>query len=49
VPILAYSKKHENAQMLPLADTIADIGATIADNFQTNQPKYGKSFLSILQ
>lgn len=44
VPILAYSKKHKKAQMLPLADTFADIGATIADNFQTNKPKYGKSF-----
>ncbi|MFD0132141.1 phosphopentomutase, partial [Bacillus subtilis] len=49
VPILAYSKKHKKAQMLPLADTFADIGATIADNFQTNKPKYGKSFLSLLQ
>lgn len=49
VPILAYSKKHMKAQMLPLADTFADIGATIADNFQTNKPKYGKSFLSLLQ
>ncbi|MEG7333138.1 phosphopentomutase [Bacillus sp. 0102A] len=49
VPILAYSKKHKNVQMLPLADTFADIGATIADNFQVNKPKYGKSFLSSLQ
>lgn len=30
--------------MPPLADTFADIGATIADNFQTTKPKYGKAF-----
>ncbi|KAA6454942.1 phosphopentomutase [Bacillus atrophaeus] len=49
VPLLVYSKKHQKAQKLPLADTFADIGATIADNFYTKKPKYGKSFLSLLQ
>ncbi|MDL5141998.1 phosphopentomutase [Bacillus atrophaeus] len=49
VPLLLYSKKHQKAQKLPLADTFADIGATIADNFHTKKPKYGKSFLSLLQ
>ncbi|MCY7780443.1 phosphopentomutase [Bacillus haynesii] len=49
VPLLVYSKKHEKPGALPLADTFADIGATIADNFKTNMPKYGKSFLSLLK
>ncbi|MCY8518222.1 phosphopentomutase [Bacillus atrophaeus] len=49
VPLLVYSKKHQKAQKLPLADTFADIGATIADNFHTKKPKYGNSFLSLLQ
>lgn len=49
VPLLVYSKKHKQAERLPLADTFADIGATIADNFKTEKPKYGKSFLSRLQ
>lgn len=49
VPLLVYSKKHKHTEQLPLADTFADIGATIADNFKTEKPEYGKSFLSRLQ
>jgi phosphopentomutase len=30
---------------LPLRETFADVGATIADNFGVKLPRYGKSFL----
>ena len=30
-------------------DTFADIGATIADNFEVDSPSIGKSYLDILK
>lgn len=44
VPLLVYNK-NEPGKELPLRETFADIGATVADNFQVKMPKYGKSFL----
>lgn len=44
VPLLVYSKNVPGKE-LPLRETFADIGATVADNFQVKMPKYGKSFL----
>ena len=49
VPLIAYSKKHQEANELPTAKTFADLGATVADNFKSTLPKYGTSFLSKLK
>lgn len=48
VPLLAYSKKVEEGRNLNIRKTFADIGATIADNFEVQLPKYGESFLKDL-
>ncbi|TYS68318.1 phosphopentomutase [Sutcliffiella horikoshii] len=48
VPLLAYSPKHKEGKQLDIRKTFADIGATIADNFNTRMPKHGKSFLQDL-
>ncbi len=48
VPLLVYSKKI-NKGNLGLRSTFADIGATIADNFNVELPHIGKSFLSELK
>lgn len=48
VPLLIYSKKIQNGLQLPIRHTFADIGATIAENFQVNMPAYGTSFLQEL-
>jgi len=49
VPVLAYSKRLKDSGKLPENDTFADIGATIADNFDVVMPKYGESFLHLLK
>lgn len=50
VPLLVYSKKFENdGQKLPLRETFADLGATVAENFDVKMPEYGKSFLNDLK
>lgn len=46
VPLLVYSKKMNGGSELPIRETFADIGATIADNFKVTMPKHGTSFLS---
>jgi phosphopentomutase len=46
VPLLAYSKRFNGGEELPVRETFADIGATVADNFNVTMPKFGKSFLS---
>ncbi|MDX8359740.1 MULTISPECIES: phosphopentomutase [Bacillaceae] len=46
VPLLAYSPSMKEGNQLSIRETFADIGATIAHNFDINMPKYGKSFLS---
>ncbi len=48
VPLLIYSKSIRTGIDLGIRDTFADVGATIADNFNINMPKYGKSFLNEL-
>ncbi|GEL76095.1 phosphopentomutase [Tenuibacillus multivorans] len=45
VPLLVYHNDIQKGQELSLRDTFADIGATIADNFNVTSPQYGKSFL----
>ncbi|ALS78345.1 phosphopentomutase [Planococcus kocurii] len=48
VPLLAYSPRFSGGQELETGKTFADIGATIAENFSVDMPKFGKSFLSRL-
>lgn len=48
VPLLLYSPQHKEGKQLDIRKTFADIGATIADNFNTRMPKHGKSFLQDL-
>lgn len=51
VPFLAYSPSMKGHGLLPLSDSFADIGATIADNFEVKMPEntIGKSLLDQLQ
>lgn len=44
VPLLVYAK-NTTGKELPVRETFADIGASVAKNFQVKMPKYGKSFL----
>jgi len=48
VPLLMYSKRFEQGQELPIRDTFADIGATVAANFNVKMPVYGKNILTDL-
>lgn len=48
VPLLVYNKKISAGRELALRETFADIGATIAENFNVSMPKHGKSFLKEL-
>ncbi|WP_144547572.1 phosphopentomutase [Bacillus sp. X1(2014)] len=49
VPLLVYSKGLTEGKELPLRETFADLGATVADNFKVKLPNYGKSFLNELK
>ncbi|MGM0828213.1 MAG: phosphopentomutase [Bacillota bacterium] len=49
VPLLVYSKRFDGGKELPISETFADIGATVADNFNVTMPKFGRSFLSQLK
>lgn len=49
VPLLMYSKRFEQGQELPIRDTFADIGATVAANFNVKMPVYGKNILTELK
>lgn len=46
VPLLVHYKGINEGMELPIRETFADIGATIADNFQVILPEHGKSFLN---
>lgn len=49
VPLLVYSPRfQQSGQALPMRETFADIGATIADNFGVSMPPNGTSFLGDL-
>lgn len=48
VPLLVYSKKMAEGKELPVRETFADLGATVAENFNVKMPNYGKSFLNEL-
>lgn len=45
VPLLVYHTGIEEGKELPVRTTFADIGATIADNFNITLPEHGTSFL----
>ncbi|OAB41765.1 phosphopentomutase [Paenibacillus glacialis] len=46
VPLLVYSPRFkQGGQALSIRETFADIGATIAENFEVTMPQHGKSFL----
>jgi len=45
VPLILYSPQFKEGKLIDVRKTFADIGQTIADNFGTELPKHGKSFL----
>lgn len=45
VPLLVHHRGIERGKELPVRRTFADVGATIADNFNVPLPENGKSFL----
>ncbi|WAA10504.1 phosphopentomutase [Fervidibacillus albus] len=45
VPLLVYSKGMNGGEKMPIRETFADIGATVAENFHVKMPKHGTSFL----
>ncbi|WP_226642373.1 phosphopentomutase [Mesobacillus subterraneus] len=49
VPLLVYSKGMNEGKELPVRKTFADIGATVAENFNVNMPDHGTSFLNELK
>lgn len=49
VPLIVYSPRFTACGELPLRETFADIGATIADNFGITAPAFGTSFLPLLK
>ncbi len=49
VPLLAYSPSMKGHGLLPIQDSFASIGATIADNFALPIPKLGTSLLDYLK
>ena len=49
VPFVAYSPSFKGYGLLPLSNTFASLGATIADNFQVKMPALGDSYLSYLK
>lgn len=48
VPLLVYSKRFLSGKKIPILKTFADIGYTINDNFGTEKPKNGSSFLKYI-
>ena len=49
VPVLIYSRSFLNSGQLDILNTLGDIGATIADNFNVEKPWLGESFLDKLK
>jgi len=45
VPLIVYHTGIQSGQELPISKTFADVGATIADNFNVKLPEHGESFL----
>ena len=49
VPVIIYSRKFLEPKKLEPFRTMADIGATIAENFEVEKPEIGESFLDKLK
>lgn len=49
VPLIFYSKSFKGSGLLPLTDSFAALGATIAENFGVKLPDVGSSLLSYLE
>lgn len=50
VPLLVYSPSFtKGGGSMPVNETFADIGATIAENFKVKLPEFGQSFLTLLK
>lgn len=49
VPLILYSPSHQGSGLLPLANAFANLGATVADNFEVTMPAYGTSYLKFLK
>ena len=49
LPVIFYSRNFKKPRRLPPFETLADIGATIADNFEIEPPEIGKSILDELE
>ncbi len=49
VPLLVYSKQMTKGKEIPVRQTFADLGATVAENFKVKMPEYGSSFLKELK
>ena len=49
VPLILYSRNFKDPKRLPVEDTLACIGATIADNFEVAPPEIGESLLELLE
>lgn len=48
VPFIAYAKSFRGSGLLPLTESFASLGATVADNFNVELPSVGSSLLSYL-
>ncbi len=48
-PVIIYSRVFNEPKMLPIMNTFADIGATIAENFEIDPPMIGTSYLKELK
>lgn len=48
VPLLVYSPSFSSGGSMPVSKTFADVGATIAHNFNVKSPQHGQSFLPLL-
>ncbi len=49
LPVLIYSRNFKVPKRLAPFETLANIGATIADNFDISKPEIGESILEILE
>lgn len=49
VPVLIFGRNLKEPKRLDILESMADIGATIAENFDTNKPLIGTSFLDKLK
>ncbi len=49
VPFVCYSPSFKGHGLMPMGDSFASIGKTIADNFGVEQPEIGISYLGLLK